>query len=157
VCAVRGAIKHGCLPGGGWALIRVIRALKVAYEQDPIIDGVLKLALIEPVRRLLTNCGMTEDEFSFTIDPILAAMKDDKILVYDALECRHGNPIELGVLDSTPAVLEAIRNSISIASLLGTLGGTVVFSRDDELERTEARATQDWLRHANSNEADERM
>jgi small ligand-binding sensory domain FIST len=35
-------------------------------------------------------------------------------------------------------VLEAIRNSISIASMLGTLGGSIVFKRDDEMERAEA-------------------
>ncbi len=153
VCAVRGAIKHGCLPGGGWVLLKVISLLD---STDPVMREVLKPALMEPVFRLLFNCGMNESEAARVIDPILQAMKEGRVLVYDAMEDKHGDPVDLGVLDSTPAVLEAIRNSISIAALLGTLGGTVVFSRDVALERSEARDTQEWMRNANVNEADER-
>lgn len=156
ICAVRGAIKHGCLPGGGWTLLRIIRELTLAYGADPVIDEVLKNALIEPVMRLLTNCGMTVAEARTTLEPVIEAIGRDEILVFDAWEGRHGNPIELGVLDSTPAVQDAIRNSLSIASQLGTLGGLVVHPRDQAFERQEARDVQDWLRNANVNEADER-
>jgi chaperonin GroEL len=152
VCAVRGAIKHGCLPGGCWTMLKAASLL----SSDPINVKVLKPALVEPMMRLLFNCGMNEAEAQAVIDPILIEMKNGRTLVYDALADKHGDPIELGVLDSTPAVVEAIRNSISIAALLGTLGGTVVFARDQELERTEARAVQEWKRNANVNEADER-
>jgi len=65
------------------------------------------------------------------------------------------NAFEGGILDSTPAVLQAIRNSISIAALLGTLGGAVVFARDADLEKSEARATADWMRAINHKEEDE--
>jgi chaperonin GroEL len=153
VCAVRGAIKHGCLPGGGWTLMRLVQKLGTS---DPVIEQVLNPALMEPVTRLLTNCGLSHDEIRERIDPIISAMRDDQILVYDAMNDRHGDPIKLGILDSTPAVLEAIRNSISIASLVGTLGGTVVQARDRELERTEARDVNEWIRNANVNPADER-
>jgi chaperonin GroEL len=156
VCAVRGAIKHGCLPGGGWTLMRVIKALNDAYPGDPVIDNILKPALMEPVYKLLFNCGMTETEAQVVLDPILAGMRTGDAIVYDAMANVHGDPVELGVLDSTPAVLEAIRNSISIASLMGTTGGIVVFARDNELERSEARDTSEWIRNANLNEADER-
>jgi hypothetical protein len=53
-------------------------------------------------------------------------------------------------------VLEAIRNSISIASLHGTLGGVVSFARDHDLERSEAQITSQFLRDSNVNEANER-
>jgi hypothetical protein len=88
--------------------------------------------------------------------PVFEGIKNGKRIVYDAYNQKNGDAVELGVLDSTPAVLEAMRNSLSIASLLGTLGGTVVFSRDTELERSEARDTQEWIRNANVNEADQR-
>ena len=152
VCSVRGAIKHGCLPGGGWALLKAAAGL----DDNPINECVLKPALIEPVARLLSNCGMDDHEIQMTLNPILAGLREGKTIVYDAMERRHGDAVELGVLDSTPAVVEAIRNSISIASLLGTLGGTVVFARDVELERSEARDTNEWIRTANHNPADER-
>ncbi len=156
VCAVRGTIKHGCLPGGGWALLRVIAELTRVCPNDPVVNSVLKPALFEPVGRLLSNCGMSESEIMRTLEPVLRGIAEDKQVVYDAMEDAVGDAIELGILDSTPAVVEAIRNSISIASLLGTLGATIVQARDVALERTEARDVNDWIRNANVNEADER-
>ena len=52
----------------------------------------------------------------------------------------------------------AIRNSLSIAKLLGLLGGTSVFKRDLALERKEASDTNSFLRDANyqENPANER-
>jgi chaperonin GroEL len=158
VCAVRGAIKHGCLPGGGWALLKLMNELK--DFEDPILNEVLIPALFEPVRRLLENVGLTEendDEFRAILAPILLSLQNgQEPVVYDCLEGKHVFAKEDGILDSTPAVLEAIRNSLSIASLLGTLGGTVVFKRDLETERTEARDMANFNRDSNRNEADER-
>lgn len=153
VCAVRGAIKHGALPGGGWMLLKLTTLLD---DKDPILRDVLKPALQEPVLRLLSNCGFTSHEQPRILEPVLEALGSDKPIIYDAYNQRHGDPIELGVLDSVPAVLEAIRNSVSIASLLGTLGCTVVFNRNAALETKEASETQEWLRNADTNEADNR-
>lgn len=155
VCAVRGAIKHGVLPGGGWTLIMAVDLLEKL--DDPILDGVLRPALMEPVFRLLKNCGVDDDEGLAIIQQIVQHVGSNCAgVVYDALEQKFVDAYNGGVLDSTPAVLEAIRNSISIASLLGTLGGAVVFKRDSELERTEAQETAEFLRNANVNPADER-
>lgn len=155
VCGVRGAIKHGALPGGCWTLMKVMNELK--KQNDQIISDVLIPALYEPVASLFSNAGINEEETVAILEPILSRFKDGgSPLVYDILEGKHVDPIEGGVLDSTPAVLEAIRNSISIATLLGSLGGTVVFRRDLELERSEARDTTAWERDANRNEANER-
>ncbi len=159
VCAVRGAIRHGCLPGGGWMLLALMHQLKC--ENDPIVTGVLIPALFEPVARLLLNCGVDEVEAKSILEPVLESIVNVKAngespVVYDALECKHVDAIEGGILDSTPAVLEAVRNSISIAALLGTLGGTVVFKRDAVLERQEASDTNAFVRDASSNPADDR-
>lgn len=157
VCAVRGAIKFGCVPGGGWVLLRLMNLLK--NENDQILDKVLIPALFEPVRRLLSNVGVNDEEATQILAPVINSVATGNVsdaVVFDALEGKHVNAIQSGVLDATPAVLEAVRNSISIASLLGTLGGTVVFKRDLDLERTEARDAADFLRNANHNPADER-
>jgi chaperonin GroEL len=156
VCAVRGAIKHGCLPGGGWTLLRVMAELTKAYPGDPVIDKVLKPALFEPVLRLLSNCGMSEAEIVKTLNPVIVGIDHNTRIVYDAMEDRHGDAFDLGILDSTPAVVEAIRNSLSIASNLGTLAAIVAFPRDADFERSEARDTADFIRNSNVNEADER-
>lgn len=158
VCAVRSAIKDGCLPGGGWMLMKLMNALNKDESRDLIITEVLIPALMEPVTRLLTNCGYNEDEMIDVLAPVIRSLEADTgPVVYDALEGEHGDPIDCGVLDSTPAVLEAIRNSLSIASQLGTLGGVVVFKRDHELERIEARENNAFVKDASgANPADER-
>lgn len=167
VCAVRGAIKQGCLPGGGWMLLKLRAVLE--QQNDEILNKVLAPALFEPFRRLLENVGVTEDhnaeEFHSILSPIEANVRAKPNLhfpeidpmVYDALEGKHVDPFQGGILDSTPAVLEAIRNSIGIAALLGTLGGVVVFKRNAQVEAKEAQQMSDFTRSSADsliNEAD---
>jgi len=141
ICAVRGAIKHGVLPGGGHTLV----CLHTVFEnhEDPIYRNVIAPALMGPVRRLFKNAGFTPEER----DSIVSQYS--KEATYDLLEGKLVNPWESGLLDSTPAVLEAIRNSISIATLLGTLGATIVFKRDGEAERKEGQDIRDYLKTVN--------
>lgn len=189
VMAVRKAIEQGCLPGGGWTLVKLV--VDIWKTHDDVLIKVLAPALIEPFFVLFRNLGYTDGEireqflkpvlngidpnwrlyyphqFSVPwwkklfgkngreVDPALVA---ERARVYDAMEGKFVDAVEGGILDSTPAVLEAIRNSLSIATLLGTLGGTVVYYRDPELERQEAREANEFLRNANTetNPADER-
>jgi chaperonin GroEL len=117
VCAVRGAIKHGCLPGGAWTLLKLCNVL----PRDPITDAVLRTSFMEPFTRLLQNSGITDSqEARGILDPILMGIAEGRPIVYDFLEGKHVDAYEAGILDSTPAVLEAIRTSISIAAQLGT-------------------------------------
>jgi chaperonin GroEL len=154
VCAVRGAIKAGCLPGGAWTLLKVIHGLPT----NDVNEKVLVPALLEPFNRLIANCGIVDlDEEAAIYDKIYDAIANgEPPVVYDFLRQKHVDPYAEGILDSTPAVLEAVRNSISIASQHGTLGGIVVFFRDHDFERSEARATAAYLRDANINESNER-
>jgi len=159
VCAVRGAISDGFLPGGGWTLLYLAEMLD--KRGSDILSEVLVPALRSPVERLYSNAGLiTEEDREEVLKPILTAIRNNakkhKYLVYDVLEGKHVDAYESGLLDSTPAVLEAIRNSLSIASLLGCLGGTIVYARDLELERQEALDNSEWLRNAGVNPANER-
>jgi chaperonin GroEL len=156
VRAVQGAIKHGVLPGGGWTLLKVAQALAADPECPKTVRHVLVPALYEPVTKLLANIGMPEDERVETIATIEAGLGTKMRATYNAAKGEFVDAFKDGLLDSTPAVREAIRNSISIASLLGTLGGVVVFDRDVELERRESMATSDFTRNSNVNEANER-
>ena len=152
--SLQGAVKHGCLPAGGWTLIKVIDYLKnpktQALDPDGVIEHILIPALQEPVNRLLSNVGFsTEETDEILLGLYKEASKDAKTArIYDCLGMQWVVAKDAGLLDSTPAVLEAIRNSLSIASLLGTLGGCIVYVRDDELERREAQSTNSFLRDA---------
>ena len=150
VCAVRGARKHGCLPGGGWTLKMLIQEIGILHKDDVILNEVLIPSLKEPVKRIFSNCGMNEEENQHAWELIMNY--DNFNMVYDAWEGKQVDAVAGGILDSTPAVLEAIRNSMSIASLLGTAGGTVCFYRDTELERQEASDTSHFMKTWNGQE-----
>jgi chaperonin GroEL len=155
ICGVRSAIKYGCLPGGGWTLMKLCATM----PKDEITNYILRSAFMAPVERLLLNSGITEaSEAQQILGPIIAGIVNGKTIVYDFLDQKHVDAYESGLLDSAPAVLEAIRTSISIASQLGTLGGIVVYARDLDLERSESAAVASWKRDASEgrNEANER-
>ena len=61
--------------------------------------------------------------------------------------------MELGLFDATKAVEESLVNAVSIAGVLGTLGGIVVAPRDDEFERREASADSEYMKNVNNPEA----
>lgn len=150
ICAVRGAIKDGTLPGGSWTLLKLCESM----PHDDFVDGVLRQAFMRPFNRLVSNGGIVDDaEAAGVLGPILLGIGAGEKVVYDFLEHRHVDAYESGILDSTPAVLESIRNSLSNASSLGTLGGLVVFERDGEWESQEAKATAHWLAAANGKSA----
>lgn len=153
VMAVRGAIKEGVLPAGGYGLIRAIQALS---EKDPapVIEEVLIPALKSPIYRLLENVGMNDQECNEVLDQLMKnvnprSIKKGNVKMYDVWSGEFVNVFSQGLFDSLPAVYQAIQNSLSIASLLGTLGGAVVFQRDKDLEFAEARSALDFVRQAN--------
>lgn len=178
ICAVRGALKNGALPGGAWALLNMrvwigMLSAEDGYKFKPleiqILQEVLAASFEEPARRLFTNAGYHEEELEDIFFQITSAagpgcgchdgpvgQEDFRVPVFDVLEGKMVDALTDGILDSTPAVLEAVRNSISIASLLGTCGGIVAFLRDAQLDRQDARDTNEFLRNSNVNEADER-
>lgn len=154
ICAVRGAIKWGALPGGG-AVLGEVSSWSFppdGYTEDTakVWSEVIAPSLREPIRRLYTNAGYSPEE----ADKMVTEVSYHH--AYDVLNRKWVDPIEANLLDSVPAVRESLRNSVSIASLLGTCGGTVVFGRDLEVDRNEARDTADFIRNANVNEANER-
>lgn len=152
ICAWRGAAEHGALPGAGWALTRLAMRLydkyaqgEVTFEMQVAIHVVYD-ALLEPIKRLLHNCGYVDEEIRAL--EFNKRYVDPDITIFDALEGKFKPVRGSGVVDSLPAVVEALRNSISIACQLGTLGGVVVFPRDPQLEREEASDTYDFMRNA---------
>jgi chaperonin GroEL len=135
--AIRGAVKHGACPGGGYVLVKVAGELMVESEKEP--NYVKKLAMLalsealkEPVRLIYHNYGFTSYEAESQLAKLL--LSDDK--TFDVSEQKWVDKTEL--LDSVPAVVEAIRNSLSIASLLGTAGGIIAFGRDSDEDAKEA-------------------
>lgn len=154
VCAVRSAIKHGALAGGGLTWIRLVDPAKFA-GLDAISAGIVKNivvpALLAPIRKLFLNAGYDTAE----IEDKLKTM-DENDAQFDLTKGLWLPAGDETLLDSYSAVREALANAISVAGSMGTCGGVVVFGRDAELERREAVEAAEYMKAASYNEANQR-
>ena len=138
--AIKGAITHGAVPGGGYILSKLSVLFNEMVAETPakkIAQNILSVALPEPVNRLYENYGYSVSETEAIIERLI---KDD--VVFDILTQTYKPKHEL--LDSAPAILEAIKNSISIASLLGSLGGVIAFKRDHASDKDEEKLVRNF-------------
>lgn len=134
VCAVRAAIKHGCLPGGCRVLINLAIELQKEKDDTEIISEVLVPSLLRPFHRLLSNAGYAEEEIEDCLDQAIKNRKK----VYNIETGEFDSVKKLGIYDATLAVKQALTNAVSISKVIGTMGGIIVHPRDSVLERSEA-------------------
>ena len=154
VCAVRGSLRDGVLPGGCRMWLTLAKILQTSSEIPKEAQYVLSNAMLDTFNKMMSNAGYSEDE----ITEISGKLFADDNLVYDVENQVYGDPFELGILDSTPAVVQAIRNATSIATILGTLGATICFPRDNDLERMESMENSHFLEQTQAtNPANERL
>src|ERR1017187_7323751 len=159
VCAVRGAIKFGAVIGGGWTILRIAKELQDGENDEitkSIVDEIINPSLLTALGVLFQNAGLDETEQSAKVTKSVLAGDPEKAFVTDISTGQCVSALKAGILDSVPALQEALKNAISISTLLGTVGGVVVYPRDRELEIKEARDTSEFNRMAQSNMADER-
>jgi len=140
--AMRSSIRHGILPGG--TRIAIDMAVKLAKElhaDDPAKE-ILMEALLGLPKALLDNAGYNPEE----IGDIITKLVQEPHLVYNIELEEYGDPMELGLFDAVKAVEESLVGAVSIAGVLGTLGGLVVAPRDAGAELAEYKADQEYTR-----------
>ena len=120
--AARAAIQEGVVPGGGTALLRIARAMEVKSEGHRI----LKEALASPFHQILENVGINPEVAALIERDVLVAPG----LVYDARNRKICGAREAGIIDPVKVTRTALENAVSIASLLSTAGGAIIFSRN---------------------------
>jgi len=115
--ATRAAVEEGVVPGGGTALIRVLKALKDLEgknEDQTVGIRLLARAIEEPLRQIVENAG--EDAAV-----VLNAVKAGKgAYGYNAATGEYGDMLEAGILDPTKVTRLALQNAASVAGLLLT-------------------------------------
>lgn len=140
VCAVRSTIGFGAVPGGcRLAIDMMVKLMSELEEGDPARE-VLAPSLLALPTKLLDNAGYNSEE----IEEIVTNLIKSPDVVYDVENQLLGKAEELGIFDATKAVSESLSNAVSIASVLGTMGGIVAYPRDDLFEREEARADSEF-------------
>jgi chaperonin GroEL len=120
--ATRAAMAEGIVAGGGSALLHatsVLSAPGVAGDADVTGDyaigvGIVRRALREPAFLIAANAGY---DAAAAVAATAEMGVDDG---FDALAGRHGNMIEMGIIDPLRVVRSALQNGASVAGLLLT-------------------------------------
>ncbi|MCX6350541.1 MAG: chaperonin GroEL [Bacteroidetes bacterium] len=115
--ATRAAVEEGIVPGGGTAYIRAISsldAIKIENEDEKTGVAIIRRALEEPLRTIVSNCGL---ESSIIVQKVKEG-KDDfgfnaRTEVYESLYAA-------GVIDPAKVSRVALENAASVAGLLLT-------------------------------------
>lgn len=122
VAAVKAALDEGIVPGGGVTLVNLAAEIKVEGT-DSVAAGtqLLKNALEQPFRILLTNAGLNADEW---LPQVKNAKPGQGVNVNDPSKL-----VDLkasGVIDPARVTKEAVQNATSIAGTAITMGALVV-------------------------------
>jgi len=114
--ATRAAMAEGIVAGGGATLLHAVGALDdLEVTGDYAIGaGIVRRALSEPAYLIAANAGYPAEEI---VTQTIGMGVDDG---FDALEGRHGNMIEMGIIDPLRVVRSALQNGASVAGLLLT-------------------------------------
>lgn len=122
VAAVKAALDEGIVPGGGVTLVNLAAGIKTDGA-DSVAAGaqLLKNALEQPFRILMTNAGINADEW---LPQVKAGKPGQGVNVNDPSKL-----VDLktaGVVDPARVTKEAIQNATSIAGTAMTMGALVV-------------------------------
>lgn len=117
--AARAAIEEGVVPGGGTTLLRI------AEKMDPtksVGHKILKKALIAPFEQILENISYVMS------DGDLNKILSDKNKTFDARNKKVKNAMTAGIIDPVKVTRTALENAVSIAALLATSGGAIIYA-----------------------------
>jgi chaperonin GroEL len=130
VAAVKAALSEGIVPGGGVTLVNLADTLKGeaktledALGMDSVMAGrrLLKTALEQPFRILLTNSGLNADEW---LPQVKKAKPGQGVNVNDPSKLVDMKAA--GVVDPVAVTKQAVQNAVSIAGTGMTMGALVV-------------------------------
>jgi chaperonin GroEL len=124
VAAVKAALTEGIVPGGGVTLVNLSMTIAVSNDDDATVAAgrlLLKNALEQPFRILLTNAGLNADEW---LPQVKNAQPGFGINVNDPAKLVD---MKLsGIVDPARVTKEALQNATSIAGTSMTMGALVV-------------------------------
>lgn len=131
--ACRAAVEEGILPGGGVAVLRARKALKLlCLDGDAKIGAdIVYRALVAPIRLIAENTGMEGAVVAQKVEE-----SDDFNFGFNASTQRYGNLVEDGVIVPTKVERCALQNAASVAGLMLTAAAAVApIPRTDKNEQ----------------------
>jgi chaperonin GroEL len=127
--ATRAAVEEGIVPGGGTAYLRIadtLEGVEVANADQQTGVMIIKRAIEEPIRQIVTNAG---GEAAVVVNKI---KEGEGAFGYNAYSDTFGDMYEEGVIDPTKVSRVALENAASVASLMLTTECTIVDAPEKE-------------------------
>ena len=124
ISASKMALKYGHSLGGGLTFYRISENL----QMDSIENKILKKSLKAPIERILINSKINPNE----VFKELNNKKDN--VGFDASTGKYLDMEVLGIIDPTMVLIEALKNALSIASVLLTTSLIIVTNSKKELK-----------------------
>jgi chaperonin GroEL len=123
--ATKAAVEEGIVPGGGTALVRAAARARKSIPRsrgDSFCQGaeVVLQACTSPLRQIVTNAGRNPEMILARVERLRGSMG------YDAARERFVDTLESGIIDPLKVVRSALENAASAASILLSVGCTVV-------------------------------
>lgn len=120
--AARAAIQEGIIPGGGVTLLKI--AINMGAKS--IGHKILARALQRPFYQILENIEreISQEEFE--------QIMNNEGFTYDARNKQVVDALGSGIIDPVKVTRTGLENAVSIAALLSTAGGGIVYVKDDK-------------------------
>ena len=119
--ATKAAVDEGIVIGGGAALAKASKAVKLDLEHDEAVGAEIILrAVYAPMKQIAENAGF---DAGVVADKI--ANNSDANLGFNAATGEYVDMLEAGIIDPLKVARVALQNATSVASLLLTTEATV--------------------------------
>ena len=120
--AVRSAQLEGIVPGGGIALIKAAKNIKLELENKDQLHGVqiILKASKEPLKQMAINAGNSSEIILNIIE------NSEDLQGFDFSTGQYVNMTAAGIIDPTKVIKVALRNAASVASMLITTNYAIV-------------------------------
>ncbi len=126
--ATKAAVEEGIVIGGGAALILANSKVKLDLEGDEAIGAaIVSRAITAPLRQIAENAGF---DSGVVVNKVL---ESDKANVgFNAANGEYVDMFEAGIVDPVKVERVALKNAVSVASLLLTTEATVSDIKEDK-------------------------
>ena len=131
--ATKAALDEGIVVGGGTALLRASKAIKIKDNDDVSIGKkIVKIAIQEPFNKILTNAGHDNNDISFNSFKLVSKRNTWSGLNYKNLKVIDFK--EEGIIDPKKVTRIALENAASIAGTILTTESIVYEKRKEKEE-----------------------
>ena len=116
LAATRAAVEEGIVPGGGTTLLRISQHLEslndLTDDDEKIGFEIVRKALMEPIRQIAFNAGISPD---VAVDTVCKELNG---IGLNARTGKYVDMIQEGIIDPAKVTRSAIQNAVSIAGLV---------------------------------------